>query len=217
MPTLQQLLDKRLTAVFFHGQNPISWILLGPSVLMPKGTGMEPGHKIMRFYPTQVLSMRTGLNAFVSYGVHYRLRNSVVHSRKKSQDESEQLRAISGNNGIVSGVGFSVIYNSTNHPLRPTNGFRSRIDGEFVGLGGDSHFFSFSYVNSAYQPFGSNGVLKLRADFKFIQPLDTINSKMDQKTSLDTIPLDERLMLGGDYQVRGFRPYAIGPKFNNLP
>ena len=70
-------------------------------------------------------------------------------------------------------------------------------------------------MNSAYQPFGSNGVLKLRADLKFIQPLDTPKLGENKKPlgAISTIPLDERLMLGGDYQVRGYRPYAIGPKF----
>lgn len=155
---------------------------------------------------------KRGLNAFLSYGVHYRIRNSYNQVNKATADKSPQLREVAGDYGIVSGVGFSVIYNSTNHPLRPTNGLRSRIDGEFVGLGGRAHFFSFSYVNSAYQPFGSNGVLKLRADMKFIQPLDIA---APGKNSLSTIPLDERLMLGGDFMVRGYRPYAIGPKFEN--
>lgn len=168
---------------------------------------------------TGSVNLRRGLNAFVSFGTHYRLRNSSVHSTQNAKLESPLLAEDSGNKGWVSGAGFSVIYNSTNHPLKPTNGFRSRIDGEFVGLGGDYHFFSFSYVNSAYQPFGSNGVLKLRADFKFIQPLDLpkgdVPHTKEPNDSLSTIPLDERLMLGGDYLVRGYRPYAIGPKYGN--
>jgi outer membrane protein insertion porin family len=163
---------------------------------------------------TGTVHLRRNLNAFISVGTHYRIRNSVVHSKEKAKLESIQLREISGNNGWVSGAGFSLIYNSTNHPLRPSSGLRSRLDGEYVGLGGSHKFMSLSYVNSMYQPFGSNGVLKLRADFKFIQPLD-IPKKGEE--SLSTIPLDERLMLGGDYLVRGYRPYAIGPKFNNLP
>ena len=169
---------------------------------------------------TGAVNLRRGLNAFLSVGTHYRIRNSDVLSTQSAKEKSPALAAQSGNRGWVSGAGFSIIYNSTNHPLKPTNGFRSRIDGEFVGLGGDYHFFSFSYVNSAYQPFGSNGVLKLRADLKFIQPLDTPKggpAVRETNDSLSTIPLDERLMLGGDYLVRGYRPYAIGPKFNNTP
>ena len=162
---------------------------------------------------TATVHARRGLNAFLSLGTHYRIRNSVVHSKEKAKLQSEQLREISGNNGWVSGVGFSLIYNSTNHPLKPSNGLRSRLDAEYIGLGGSHKFMSFSYVNSMYHPFGSNGVLKLRADAKFIQPLDI---PKPGEESIQTIPLDERLMLGGDYMVRGYRPYAIGPKFNNL-
>ena len=88
---------------------------------------------------TGSVHLRRGLNAFVSLGTHYRARTSTVHSTQAAKEEILPLANESGNNGWVSGTGFSLIYNSTNHPLKPTTGFRSRIDGEFVGLGGDSH------------------------------------------------------------------------------
>lgn len=178
---------------------------------------------------TGTAHVRKCLNGFLSLGTHYRIKTSVVHSKEKAKLESSELRDNSGNNGWVSGVGFSLIYNSTNNPIKPSCGYRSRIDGEYVGLGGSARFLSFSYVNSFYQPFGSNAVLKLRADFKFIQPLEPARQLTEEERipkpgrfppeegSINTIPLDERFMLGGDYLVRGYRPYAPGPKFNNTP
>lgn len=150
------------------------------------------------------------LNAFLSFGWHYRIRDSRVHVKHGAGDTSPQLEAASKKAGVTSATGFSVIYNSTNHPLRPSCGLRSRVDGEFVGLGGDSHFFSFGYTNSAYHPFGENGILKLRADCKFIQPLQ---SSPPGVSPIVTIPIDERLFLGGDYNIRGYRPWDLGPQF----
>jgi outer membrane protein insertion porin family len=45
----------------------------------------------------------------------------------------------------------------------------------------------------------------LRADLQFIQPLGS--------TSFDQLPFGEKLFLGGETTVRGYRPYAIGPLF----
>lgn len=140
---------------------------------------------------------------------------SIVETSQQFDDEK-------GKEGIITGFGGSLTYNSTNHPLRPTNGFHSRLDAEIVAMGRYKGFSTLNYLNNLYHPFGSRGYLRLRADLKFIQPFGLANlpeiegdpRTPDQKL-LATIPLDERYFLGGDTQVRGYRPYAIGPKFQN--
>lgn len=183
------------------------------------------------------------LNPFLRVGVHYRLRNTFVRlsehsssssskkdhehedtqdpikklsssskkhdgsksksSKSSSSDSSEEVQAHT--KGLISAAGTSLSYDSTDHPAAPTRGFKSRLEGEFAGLGGDHMFISLAYLNSYYIKAGQKGVIKLRADTRFILPIFG--------STWEGIPLDERLFLGGDNTVRGYRSYKIGPQF----
>lgn len=140
-------------------------------------------------------------NSFVKYGLHYRIRGTDVDV---SRHADKELREDAHNTGIISAVGVSFMYDATDHPALPTCGFRSRFDVEYAGLGGKCHFLGTSYLNSYYIPV-EKGVLKFRGDVRFIQPLEN--------TSFDELPIDERLFLGGDYTIRGFRSYRLGPHY----
>lgn len=111
--------------------------------------------------------------------------------------------------GLISAIGCGWIYDSTDSPVCPTQGSRNRIDIEYAGIGGHYHFYSVAWINTYYQPISERGTLKLRADLNFIKPLGN--------TKAQDIPVDERLFLGGDTGVRGYRPYAIGPKLDGNP
>ncbi len=157
---------------------------------------------------TTALALRANydLNAFLRWGLQYRLKNGSValHHHASDIDDLEREANIKG---LISAVGTSLLYDSTNHPVKPSCGFRSRLFVEYAGLGGDHHFLNFGYMNSYYFPVGSRFVIKYRADFRFIQPVG--------QTRYETIPLDERIFLGGDFMVRGFRPYRLGPHYTH--
>lgn len=144
------------------------------------------------------------INSFVRLGYHYRIRNTDVHvSKNKSVSEGERKEL--HHDGLISAAGLSLLYDSTDHPLRPTKGFKSRLESELAGLGGRYHFFTIAYLNSYYIPVDKESVFKFRADTRFINPMfNTPGYK---------IPIDERLFLGGDNMVRGFKPYKLGPRF----
>lgn len=142
-------------------------------------------------------------NAFVNLGTHYRIRHSDVdvhsdHNRKRAIQSELQC-------GVISAVGATAIYDSTNSIQRPSCGFRSKLETELAGIWGDFSFFSIAYVNTYYKQIGERDVLKFRADMRFIQPF--------YNTDADNLPLDERIFLGGDNEIRGYRPYRLGPKF----
>lgn len=156
------------------------------------------------------LRAQYNINQFLRFGVHYRLKNGFVdlHLDESSHSFNEgerQLREESRIHGLISATGLSLTYDSTNHPVKPTQGFRSKLFLEYAGLGGDHTFLNLGYLNSYYLPVGSRSVLKYRADFRFIQPLGD--------TRYETLPLDERIFLGGDFIVRGYRPYRLGPQY----
>lgn len=146
------------------------------------------------------------VNPFVRWGLQYRLKNGFVNLSHEGK-HIDDLEREANIHGLISAVGTSLSYDSTNHPVRPSSGFRSRLFFELAGPGGDHQFLSFGYFNTYYYPVGSRIVLKYRADLRFIQPI--------AETSYDTMPLDERIFLGGDVMVRGFRPYRLGPTYRH--
>ncbi len=153
------------------------------------------------------------INPYLRAGLHYRLQNGIVHLHKdasESDSSSEpsyirELREDARIHGLISAVGASLSYNSTDHPIKPRQGFRSRLFLEYAGVGGDHTFLSLGYLNSYFLPLGSRNVIRYRADFRFIQPLG--------HTRYETLPLDERIFLGGENTIRGYRPYRLGPHY----
>lgn len=157
---------------------------------------------------TLALRANYDINPFLRWGLQYRLKNGYVdlhHHAGRINDLQREANI----HGLISAVGTSLTYDSTNHPIKPSKGFRSRLFVEYAGLGGDHHFMNLGYMNSYYHPVGSRLVIKYRADYRFIQPLGD--------TRYQTLPLDERIFLGGEFMVRGFRPYRLGPHYTHHP
>jgi len=144
------------------------------------------------------------LNAFVRLGFHYRYRNSQV----KVSQHRKALHSLNKDGGAISGVGSLLQYDSTNHPQEPTKGFKSRLEAEYVGVGGDSTFWGFAYLNSYYIKISETAVFKIRGDIRFLTPFG--------ETDYNNMPLDERLFLGADTAPRGYRPYRLGPHFKGF-
>jgi len=143
-------------------------------------------------------------NQYLKYDLHYRARHSMTSVRDSNNEALEEEGTQSG---FISAAGISLIYDSTDHPRRASCGFRSRLMYELAGLGGNYQFMKFSYINSYYYPLLKRGTLKTRADLQFV--------KTYGDTGPRDLPLSERLFLGGETTVRGYRPFIIGPKFGN--
>jgi outer membrane protein insertion porin family len=145
------------------------------------------------------------LTPFLSFGLKYRCRYIDIKVRGKAGDEAyDELKT----NGILSGAGLSLTYDSTDHPLKPHRGYRSLLDGEITGVGGDFYFYKFGFINTLYTPLWRCGTMKYRADARFIKPFG-MTSKPEE------IPLSDRFFLGGEGSVRGYEAYELGPEFGN--
>jgi outer membrane protein insertion porin family len=148
------------------------------------------------------------LNPFLRFGTHYRIKDAdidlkgVRHTRR-----NRQLIRESKNGGTISAVGVGLYYDSTNHPVLPKEGVRSELSAEYAGIGGDHHFLKFAYLNSCFFSPTEKGVLKFRGDAEAIKTV--LGSRARD------LPLDERLYLGGDATMRGFKYNAVGPAFHD--
>ena len=155
-----------------------------------------------------VFTGRYPLNPFLKYDLYYRLRkakNDLHHI--KSDDHSGELRRESKIAGTISAIGTGLEYDSTNSPFNPTEGTRSRATVEYAGLFGDHHFSALRYWNTLYwKPF-EKGVFTFRGNMDFIQTLFS--------TKPAHLPLDERLYLGGEMSIRGYRFNTVGPSFRD--
>ena len=147
------------------------------------------------------------INPFLKYDIHYRAR----HTSVSVHDDRNLLLVTEGNKGgFISATGVALIYDSTNNPRRASCGLRSRLMYEIAGVGGNFQFMKFAYLNAYYFPVCKRGTLKFRGELQFIKTYGSTRSV--------DLPLSERLFLGGETTVRGYRPFIIGPKFaNNEP
>ncbi|MBB64513.1 MAG: outer membrane protein assembly factor BamA [Waddliaceae bacterium] len=144
------------------------------------------------------------INQFMNLSLYYRYRNVELEATK---DADQSIKDQEKNNGTVAGLGFTLNYNSTDHPLFPTEGIRSSLGFEAAVLGGKHNFLSMEYLNSYYYAVCKNGVFRIRADFRFIDPVCD--------STAETLPMDERLFMGGETSVRGYRLHALGEKFDD--
>lgn len=145
------------------------------------------------------------INNFWTFGIKYRFNNSRAHI---TQSATPAERQQASQEGVVSGIGPSLTFDSTDNPFKPHKGFRSRLETEFAGLGGDFYFLRFAYLNSYYIPLWKCGTFKSRVDFNFIEPV----GRTSQPTQ---IPLGERFFIGGINSVRGYRDFDLGDHFSN--
>ncbi|SRR5581483_8528840 len=145
------------------------------------------------------------LSYYWTFGTKYRFKNSDVSVPSSSPKEEKKQ---GDTEGIISGIGSSISFDSTDSATKPHNGFRSSLEAEYVGIWGNYDFLRFSYINSYYTQLWKHGIMKYRWDFRFIDPVFRTSSPKD-------IPLSERFYIGGLNTVRGYRDFSLGPAFSN--
>jgi outer membrane protein insertion porin family len=147
------------------------------------------------------------LNYFWTFGTKYRFRDSKIQVPKHvSKQEKEQ----GDEEGIISGLGCSIAFDSTDSATKPHNGFRSSLEGEYVGIWGKYTYLRIAYLNTYYAQLWKHGIMKYRWELKFIDPI--LNTRNGTK-----IPLSERFFIGGLTTVRGYKDFALGPHFPKRP
>ena len=105
----------------------------------------------------------------------------------------------------VSKIVPSIVHNTVDDPIFPKSGTRYTVSVDLAGLGGDTNFYKPRVEAVWYIPHTRRTSIGLRAQAEYI----------DQFKGNKTLPVFERLYLGGEYSVRGFDIRTIGPKLQN--
>lgn len=150
------------------------------------------------------------LSNFWAAGMRQRLRHAKDNlyidpydNSQRASDSVRQQKNLLDQDGLVSAFSGNINYDSTDNAYKPHRGWRSYFETEVAGIGGSYDFVKFSYLNSLYFPLWTKATFRLRGDFRFIVPFG--------KTSVQTVPYSERLMLGGETTVRAYKPFLLGP------
>jgi outer membrane protein insertion porin family len=121
-----------------------------------------------------------------------------------SYPEGTALAPIYGSGTFYESSVTPMLYRSTiDSPLTPRRGTMYSAFVKFAGsfLGGDIDIIKPQIEFSHYQPFISNHVIGIHAEYEFIKSYNG-----------SQVPYWEKFFLGGERSIRGYEVYSIGPK-----
>lgn len=109
-----------------------------------------------------------------------------------------------GQNGrrTISKIVPSFVHNTIDNPIFPAEGKRLTMSFDLAGLGGNTAYYKPSLEGIWYRRhLGTRTSFGGRAQFEYIAPYK----------GTETLPIFEKLVLGGEYSVRGYDLRSIGP------
>jgi outer membrane protein insertion porin family len=96
----------------------------------------------------------------------------------------------------------SFVFNTVDNPIFPSTGRRLSLSTDVAGLGGNTNFIKPRAEAVGFFRHTSRTSIGLRAQVDYIRPF----------AGTETLPIFERLFLGGEYSIRGFDIRSIGPR-----
>ncbi|MPZ16494.1 MAG: outer membrane protein assembly factor BamA [Luteitalea sp.] len=103
---------------------------------------------------------------------------------------------------VVSQITPTIRFDTVNHPIFPTMGARFQAGVDVAGIGGNVNFIKPVLEGTWWIPHTSRTSIGVHGQTQFIAPY----------AGTESLPIFERLWLGGEYSVRGFDYRTIGPR-----
>jgi outer membrane protein assembly factor BamA len=107
----------------------------------------------------------------------------------------------------ISKIGPSYVYNTVDNPIFPTNGRKVTLGAEFAGLGGNTKFYNLNSEGVLYLKQTNRTSIGFRAAAQYIKPLGKLPNGAPE-----ALPIFEKVVLGGEYSIRGFDLRSVGPR-----
>ncbi len=118
---------------------------------------------------------------------------------------ADALLLQSGGYRAVSKITPSVRYSTVDHPIFPSRGQTFTASVDLAGVGGTTRFIKPFLEGIWYKRLTSRTLMGFRAQYQHILNGDP-----------STIPVFERLWLGGEYSMRGFDLRRVGPTVSDV-
>ena len=139
---------------------------------------------------------------------YQRVRVSDVNSAYLSDDLlnaniylRDSLLINEGGRRTVSKISPSLVSSTINEPIFPTSGHKYTIGVDFAGPGGNTKYTTVSGEVIQYLRFTPRMSLGLRVQSQYIRPFGST-----------TLPIFEKIFIGGEYSIRGFDLRSVGPR-----
>jgi outer membrane protein insertion porin family len=117
----------------------------------------------------------------------------------------DSLLIAQGGERTISKIVPSFVFNTVDNPIFPSTGRRLSISSDFAGLGGNTNFIKPRLEAVGFFRHTTRTSFGARAQFEYIRPI----------AGTTTLPIFERLFMGGEYSIRGFDIRSIGPRDAN--
>ena len=110
--------------------------------------------------------------------------------------------------GVTSSLRASLSWDSRNNRLFPSAGWYHTVFAEWADkyTGSENKFFRWGGFTRHYRPLWGPFVLKINAEVGFTTSTDPLG-----------VPISERYLVGGIYDIRGYAPRSLGPKLLTQP
>ena len=115
---------------------------------------------------------------------------------------AESLLIGQGGRRRVSKISPRVVYDTVNQPLYPTDGTRYSLGVGFAGVGGNTNYTELNAEGTWYQRIKGPMSVGLRALGQYTRPYG----------STTTLPIFEKIFLGGEYNIRGYDIRTVAPR-----
>ena len=110
--------------------------------------------------------------------------------------------------GVTSSLRASLSWDSRNNRLFPTAGWQHTIFAEYASeyTGSENRFIRWGGFARHYRPLWGPFVLKVNAELGITTSTDPLG-----------VPISERYLVGGIYDIRGYAPRSLGPQLLTQP
>ncbi|MGH9346450.1 MAG: BamA/OMP85 family outer membrane protein [Vicinamibacterales bacterium] len=112
-----------------------------------------------------------------------------------------------GGRRTISKITPSFVHNTVDNPMFPTTGRRLTASIDLAMLGGNTNFYKPRAEGIFYWAQSRRTSIGVRVLTEFIAPV----------MGTETLPIFEKLFLGGEYSIRGFDIRSIGPSVPDRP
>jgi outer membrane protein assembly factor BamA len=120
---------------------------------------------------------------------------------------ADSLLLNQGGERKISKIGPSYVFNTVDNPIFPNVGRKVTLGAEFAGLGGNTKFYNLNAEGVQYFKLNTRTALGFRAATQYIRPIGKLPNG-----DPEVLPIFEKVVLGGEYSIRGFDLRSVGPR-----